>query len=416
MAGWNGSGTFVRAYNWVADKLASIKINASRMDGEFDNYKSGLENCLTRDGQTPPTGDINWNSKKITSLANGTASTDAINLSQLAGVTTGNTFRKNLLINGGFDVWQSGAGGSASIAGTAARIRTADCWWAIRQGTTGYTVSQQTGTVNRYALKWQRDNGNASTQNMIIAQSIETANVVRLKRGTPPTCYLSFYAKKGANYSGGNLTVEVVRGTGTDENVLDTYTGATVLATVTVSTLTTSQQRFSGSVPIDTSTNELGVRFTWTPTGAAGADDSITLENVQLEVANAPTDFEYLPFDDVLRRCRRYFQKSFPYSSAPQQNFSGPGSWYMGAFKAGAAASPAYVLPLPVTMRSPGTPVSYNPAAASSQVRDLTAAANTTGTSISCDNDRLQISFTGAAGTAVGNTMWVDWSIGDNNF
>lgn len=184
---------------------------------------------------------------------------------------------------------------------------------------TGYTVSQQTGTVNRYALKWQRDSANASTAIMYLAQSLETANVVRLKRGTPPTCYLSFYAKSGANYSGGNLTVDIVRGTGSDENVLDTYTGATTLATL-AQAITGTLTRYSVSVPIDTSTNELGVRFSWTPSGVAGADDSVTLENVQLEVASAATDFEYLSFDETLAQCMRYYEKTFAYGTAPAQN------------------------------------------------------------------------------------------------
>ena len=406
--GWSG-GVFYRAYNWVADKAASIKIVASRMDGEFDNYKTGLENCITRDNQTPPTAAISWNSQKITSLANGTASTDAVNLGQVTGLTTGNAFRRNLLINGGFDVWQAGAGGSASIAGTAARIRTADCWWAIRQGTTGYTVSQQTGTVNRYALKWQRDNANASTAVMYLAQSLETANVVRLKRGTPPTCYLSFYAKSGANYSGGNLTVDVVRGTGSDENVLDTYTGATTLATL-AQAITGTMTRYSVSVPIDTSTNELGVRFSWTPSGVAGADDSVTLENVQLEVASAATDFEYLPFDDTLRRCMRYYQKSFPYGTAPAQN-----AGVTNAFRGYANATGAWSLITPACRRIGGawTGTTYNPSVANTQVRYTSTAADMSGTALTVITDNSAT----LTATPAGIGDWaVHWTISDNNF
>lgn len=418
MAGWNGSGTFVRAYNWVADKLASIKIVASRMDGEFDNYKTGLENCLTRDGQTPPTADTPWNSKKITGLANGTASTDAINLGQLSGITTGNAFRKNLLINGGFDVWQAGAGGSASIAGGATRTRTADCWWAIRQGTTGYTVSQQTGEVNRYALKWQRDNGNASTQNMLLAQSLETANVVRLKRGTPPTLFLSFYAKKGANYSGGDLTANVVRGTATDQNVLDTYTGATTLATLT-QTLTGTLTRYSVTVPADTSTNELGVRFTWTPTGAAGADDSITLENVQLEVASAATDFEYLPFDDTLRRCQRYYWKSFPYNTVPAQAAgSGNDTVFTIAGKAGASIL-LYSLKHPVDVRTAAMAATfYNTDAANAFARNQTLGVDATATQISggVGEHSAIVLITPTAGSGVGDRWGFNVVLADTNF
>lgn len=417
MAGWNGTGTFVRAYNWVADKLASIKIIASRIDGEFDNYKAGLENCLTRDGQTPPTAGIDWNSQKITSLAAGTAATDAANLGQVTGVTTGNAFRRNLLINGAFDVWQAGAGGSASIAGGATRTRTADCWWAVRASSaTGYTVSQQTGAFGRYALKWQRDSGNSSTANMLLAQSLETANCVRLKRGTGTAMYLSFYAKKGANYSGGDLAVDVVLGTGSDENVLDGYTGASTLATLAVSTLSTSLQRFMLAVPASTSINELGVRFTWTPSSTAGADDSITLEGVQLETASAATDFEFVPFDETLRRCQRHFQKSFNYATAPAQS-AGETACAIGASNSTIAAAPSIIVTLSPSMRVGGiTATTYNPSAANAQIRNLSDSEDYSSTAATQSERQLWIGGAPNVSFNSGDRIGIHWSVGDPNF
>lgn len=404
---WNGSGTFARVHNWVTDKLASVKITASRMDAEFDNYKTGLENCLTRDGQTSPSASTPWNSQKITGLANGTAATDAAAFGQITGVATGNAFRRNLLINGGFDVWQAGAGGSASIAGTAARVRTADCWWAIRAGTTGYTVSQQTGAANRYALKWQRDSGNASTEAMYLAQSLETADVVWLKRGTPPTLTVSFYAKTGANYSGGDMTTALIRGTGSDENVLDTYTGATTLGSL-VQTLTGTLTRYSFSAAADTSTNELGVRFSWTPTGSAGADDSITIENVQVEVASVATDFEHLPFGDTLRMCQRYYEKTFAYATAPAQNAGAGTAPYMYGLSTDGLRFAAAV------RRRPGASLAgttYNPSAANAQAK-VVGGSDATGTAISA-TDAMTIVTTSTAGTA---TWMVHYIIADPNF
>lgn len=416
MAGWSGAGVFVRAYNWVADKAASVKIVASRMDGEFDNYKTGLENCLTRDGQNSPSGNISWNSKKITALANGTASTDAVNLGQVTGMTTGNAFRRNMLVNGDFAVWQAGAGGSASIAGTAARVRTADCWWAIRAGTTGYTVSQQTGESSRYALKWQRNAANASTEVMYLGQSLETENCVWLKRGTPPTLYLSFKAKKGANYSGGDLSALVIRGTGTDENVLAGFTGATTLATLT-QTLTGTLTRYSLAVPCDTSTNQIGVRFAWTPSGVAGADDSVTLEEVQLEVASAATDFERVPFAETLARCQRYYEKSFDYVTAPQQNLGlGTREYYRPAIRAGATSQGTWTIPYIVRKRTTATVTTYNPAAANSAMRDSTASADCTVDSTAYAPCWFLLGITGNASTAVGNDLCIHWVAADANF
>lgn len=48
---FNGSGTFVRVYNWVTDKINGVNITASRVDTEDDGFAAGLTNCVTRDGQ-----------------------------------------------------------------------------------------------------------------------------------------------------------------------------------------------------------------------------------------------------------------------------------------------------------------------------------------------------------------------------
>lgn len=48
---FNGSGTFVRVYNWLTDKINGVNITASRVDTEDDGFAAGLTNCVTRDGQ-----------------------------------------------------------------------------------------------------------------------------------------------------------------------------------------------------------------------------------------------------------------------------------------------------------------------------------------------------------------------------
>lgn len=413
---YDGSGNFSFPTVFVDGTI----ISASAMNTMFTNAQQGFNLALTRDGQGKPSADLNWNAKKITNLADGTAASDAATYGQVTGVTTGNAFRRNLLINGAFDVWQAGAGGSASIAGAVTRTRTADCWWAVRASSaTGYTVSQQTGSFGRYALKWQRDSGNSSTANMMLAQSLETANCVRLKRGTGTPMYLSFYAKKGANYSGGNLTVDVVLGTGTDENVLDGYAGAATLATTAISTLSTSLQRFGLAVPASTSINELGVRFTWTPTGTAGADDSITLEGVQLEPASAATDFEFLPFDDTLRRCQRYYEKpGFLYSTAPAQAVMN-GGIFLPAIGSGAVACGRFTVRCVQKRSSSGMIITtYNPVAANAQVYNDTDGADCSGVSTGLvpSYDGFYISFIGNAGMTAGDALVVNVTLADPKF
>jgi microcystin-dependent protein len=66
---FNGSGTFQRVRNWVADATAGIKIRADYHDAEDDGIAAGLTNCITKDGQTTITQNIPFNSKRITGLA-----------------------------------------------------------------------------------------------------------------------------------------------------------------------------------------------------------------------------------------------------------------------------------------------------------------------------------------------------------
>lgn len=77
---YNGAGLFNRVYNWTSDAANAIPIMASRMDAEDTGFASALSICLTRDGQSKPSADIDWNNHKITNLTNATGAQDAVNL------------------------------------------------------------------------------------------------------------------------------------------------------------------------------------------------------------------------------------------------------------------------------------------------------------------------------------------------
>lgn len=86
---WNGSGTFTttdgtRTTNVLTkQKAAGLKIVAANFDLVLENIAAGLNNCLTKDGQNSATANIAMGDSKITGLANGTSSSDAVNKSQL---------------------------------------------------------------------------------------------------------------------------------------------------------------------------------------------------------------------------------------------------------------------------------------------------------------------------------------------
>lgn len=84
---FNGSGTFVRLYNWVNDAANGIKILAARMDGEMDGMATGLSTCITKDGQTTITADIPFSNQKITELGDPSADADGANLKTVRNST-----------------------------------------------------------------------------------------------------------------------------------------------------------------------------------------------------------------------------------------------------------------------------------------------------------------------------------------
>lgn len=82
--GWNGSGAFNRNQDFTADRNAGPPdsiVASEKVDDEFNNYKGGLQNCLTRDGQNAPTANISWAGNKITNLGAPTSVSDATNKS-----------------------------------------------------------------------------------------------------------------------------------------------------------------------------------------------------------------------------------------------------------------------------------------------------------------------------------------------
>lgn len=76
---FNGSGTFSRLYSWVVDAANSVNISSSRMDAELNGFAAALTNCVTRDGQSPPSADLPMGGKKLTNLGAAAAGTDALN-------------------------------------------------------------------------------------------------------------------------------------------------------------------------------------------------------------------------------------------------------------------------------------------------------------------------------------------------
>lgn len=82
--GFDSNGNWSSDFYPVNDRDNSVPILASKFKTLIQsNLKQSFENCILRDGTGKPTANINFNSKKITNLANGENAGDAVNKGQL---------------------------------------------------------------------------------------------------------------------------------------------------------------------------------------------------------------------------------------------------------------------------------------------------------------------------------------------
>jgi hypothetical protein len=194
---------------------------------------------------------------------------------------------------------------------------TADRWISrTAAGGGSVKVSRQatSDTTNlpniRYCARVQRTASNTDTGPLQIIHTLETANSIPF---AGKTVTLSFYARKGANYSPASSALGVVlaTGTGTDQNYSSAgYTGSATPISQTA-TLTTTWQRFTYSATLSASLTELAVSFTYTPVGTAGAADYFEVTGVQIDVGSVALPFRTYAatIQGELAACMRYFQR-----------------------------------------------------------------------------------------------------------
>jgi hypothetical protein len=240
-------------------------------------------------------------------------------------------------------VWQRGT----SVTGAGGGAYTADRWFLYAGGQA--TVSRQaTGdTTNlpniQYCARVQRNNASSDTTNIPFIQSFETINSVQY---AGKTVTMSFYARKGANYSptGSGLVATLATGTGTDQNYESAgYTGgATPISTT--ATLTTTWQRFTYTATLASNITELTTRFVIVPTGTAGAADYFEITGVQIDIGSVALPFRTYAatIQGELAACQRYYYRTTTGGSAAAP--------IVYAFAYSTTASQGFV-PFPVTMR-----------------------------------------------------------------
>lgn len=212
----------------------------------------------------------------------------------------------NILINGGFDVWQRGTSFSSGY--------TADRWCI------GFNGSGATRTITRQAFTvGQTDVPSNPTYYLRYAQSVAGSDgtynfiVQRLEdvsRLSGKTVTLSFYAKAD---SARNIITQVEQNFGSGGSSA-VYVGDVIHA------LTTSWQLFTKTLTLPSvsgktigANNFLSVYIMF----PVNTTFTIDIANVQLNYGSVALPFVPRSFDDELRSCQRYYEKSYNQSVAP---------------------------------------------------------------------------------------------------
>jgi hypothetical protein len=237
---------------------------------------------------------------------------------RLRVTSAGNVFgvaAQNLLINGGFDVWQRGT----SFTMATNSQYSADRWLA--GGNTGtfsrqsFAVDTITGYQPKYFARWDIT---ANSQNYELSQRIEGVRTLSGQRAT-----VSFWAK-----STSSVTVSV-RGT-QEFGTGGSPSGAVVFYPVSGGqniSFTSTWTRYSYQLDVPSiSGKTLGtagddcLRFGWQVTNTStGAIDTWGWQVEEGPIASA---FQVKTFGQQLLECQRYFETSFAEGTTPADNIS----------------------------------------------------------------------------------------------
>lgn len=256
MSGFNGSGTYVRFFNWVNDKTNGIDITASRFDTEDGGFATGLSTVICKDGQTTTSAVIPF--AQGLSITGGTANAPGItfigdsqtgffNSTSGAAAFSSRGVQSLTLSAAGITLLGS-ASGQATIAVKATAGTNINFTLPITNGTNGQllqtdgsgnaswvSVGSGSGTVNSgtsgqlayYASSTNAVSGNASINVSGAALTVGVANTslgqLKLTGSTSGTITITPPVTAGS----GTLTLPVATDTLVGKATTDTLTNKT---------------------------------------------------------------------------------------------------------------------------------------------------------------------------------------------
>jgi len=313
-------------------------------------------------------------------------------------------YRRNVLINGGFDIWQRGTTNQGPNIGgyVADRFR---CDW---NGNAAVAISRQDFAPGQtdvagepsYFLRWQQTTAGVGATEHKISQGVESVRTLAGKTAT-----VTFWARSDAARPL-KVTIGQYFGNGGSE---------AVVKVVDVFALNTAWTKYSATfqVPVIAGkmlgTNDyLRLAFDL----PLNVLQTVDLARVQLEEGPVSTPFEYRPVGEELMLCQRYFEKSFA-SRLPIRANNGVVTCIVTFTQAAAGNTGQYgmVIDMEVQKRVQPTVVLYCPGNESSQVWNYSQGVACTGTTVQSVTQRsFAIGIVTPVSSQPGNGLQIEWT------
>ena len=294
-----------------------------------------------------------------------------------AGDTAARAGRKNLIINGGFDVWQRGT----SL--TAASSYLADRWangTSEAQSRQAFTVGQT--EVDGNPTYYHRSGGGGSAY-YGLDHKIENVGTLSGKEVTLSYWMKGSSAFTNAPYRGQNF------GSGGSSGVEAALSTSSITTSWVRYTHTFTFPSISGKTVGASSFSQLNVFR------ANIANIVVDIANVQLELGSVATDFEHRSYGEELALCQRYYQK-----------YGGASDWTVGTSANYNGSSNYLGLSFINEMRAAPTGSWTN--ATGWTVLNAGSAVSTTAVVMEgVTTNRAEIYFTTASAMTQGNASWV---------
>jgi len=318
----------------------------------------------------------------------------------------------NLLYDGECQIGQ----GAAVTLTTAPKYGKVDMWagWASGGAVTGGTVDQVNGGTNSSTLFGLLFSGFTLTGAGVLSarqrlSGIQTRTFAPAMSSAGSILYPGVYVQ--TDIPAAVAVTMVVRAA----TVFDNFAATTVLFTIPMGNCPAASAALLTAAPIDlantTATNGIEVEIQ-VAVGAVGPRNVIVAD-VQLRRGGVFSPNIPMAFQDSLQLVRTYFQKSFPYFTAPAQNSGNTsGALSYAVQQAGVRNGGQYARFSPA-MRANGTPtmVTFNPNAANANWRNFSLGADSGVVSFLGTGEAGVFIVNGqAAGDALGNGVGIHWT------